>query len=331
VYLYCTDAKKTDDQIMDGLQLDSYFAISNKKQKMDLHKEILADELDVLWYPEIGMDPLTTWLAAQRLVPVQFASWGHPITTGLKNIDYFLSGKLIEGVNSENHYREKLIRLPNVGCVTNFQNRVSKPGEWEKAFFPRNELTFLISQNPFKFHPKNDELLVQIAKAVPHGIFLIPTSRNYPGSVERVLERLQDKFNQYGVPFQGRFVTFSWMQNDEFLSLMERADIYLDLPTFSGYTTAWQGINCGIPIVTLEGEFMRQRLASGLLRKIGITDTIAQSFNDYVMIVQRLAVLRAKHSQWEDYRQKIKDSAPLADNDLSVVRAFEKFVLQVAK
>ena len=76
---------------------------------------------------------------------------------------------------------------------------------------------------------------------------------------------------------------------------------------------------------------MRQRLASGLLRKIGITDTISHSFNDYVRIVQRLAVLREKHSQWEHYRQKIKDSAPLADNDLSVVRAFEKFVLQVAK
>jgi len=119
------------------------------------------------------------------------------------------------------------------------------------------------------------------------------------------------------------------MANDEFLSLMEASDIYLDLPSFSGYTTAWHGINCGIPIVTLEGEFMRQRLASGLLRKIGITDNIAQSFEDYVSIVQRLAKLKEQPEQWQEYRRKIKSSAPKADNDLTVVRSFEQFLLRV--
>ncbi len=50
---------------------------------------IREDAPDVLFYPEIGMDPQCAKLAALRLAPLQVASWGHPITTGLPEIDLF--------------------------------------------------------------------------------------------------------------------------------------------------------------------------------------------------------------------------------------------------
>ncbi|KAE9631750.1 tetratricopeptide repeat protein [Parasedimentitalea maritima] len=331
VHAYITNENGENEQIKDSLDFDDFFSISSENQKRDMAEKILADDLDVLWYPEVGMEPVTAWLSVQRLAPVQFASWGHPITTGFKNMDYFLSGELIEGVDSEKHYREKLIKFPGTGCVTEFGKWASKSGDWEKSYLHENELTFLIPQSPFKFHPHNDEIILQIAKEIPEAKFLLPDSEKFPGSIELILGRLKDRFDQDDVPFSDRFVTFPWVKTDEFLSLMEKADIYLDLPTFSGYTTAWLGINCGIPIVTFEGEFMRQRLASGLLRKIGITDTIAQSLEDYVLIARRLASLRDKQLLWEEYRRKIKNAAFMADNDLSVVRAFEKFVLQAVK
>ncbi|MET0275113.1 MAG: tetratricopeptide repeat protein, partial [Phenylobacterium sp.] len=46
---------------------------------------------DVLFYPDIGMSAQTWFLAAGRLAPVQATSWGHPETTGLPSIDYFVS------------------------------------------------------------------------------------------------------------------------------------------------------------------------------------------------------------------------------------------------
>ena len=58
-------------------------------------------------------------------------------------------------------------------------------------------------------------------------------------------------------------------------------DIYLDAIAFSGFTTAIQALACnGLPIVTLEGELMRQRLAAGILRHIGVKDTIATAVDD---------------------------------------------------
>lgn len=38
--------------------------------------------LDVLVYPEVGLDPVAYFLAFSRLAPVQAVWWGHPDTTG---------------------------------------------------------------------------------------------------------------------------------------------------------------------------------------------------------------------------------------------------------
>jgi predicted O-linked N-acetylglucosamine transferase (SPINDLY family) len=73
---------------------------------------------------------------------------------------------------------------------------------------------------------------------------------------------------------------------------------------------------------------MRQRLAAGLLRKIGITDTIANSREHYVQLAINLAKECRDPVQGAARRQTLKTAAPKADNDVSVVRAFEQNVLQ---
>ena len=64
-------------------------------------KMILEHELDFMFYPDIGMSPYTYTLALKRLAPIQATSWGHPNTTGLNTIDYFLSSDSIEPDDSK--------------------------------------------------------------------------------------------------------------------------------------------------------------------------------------------------------------------------------------
>ena len=71
---------------------------------------------------------------------------------------------------------------------------------------------------------------------------------------------------------------------------------------------------------------MRQRLAAGLLRKIGLSETIANSIEEFVDITQKLVEKRSRKETWFQYRDHIKALSPLADNDLSVIIALEKFV-----
>ncbi len=61
------------------------------------------------------MDQMTARLAALRLAPVQLAAWGHPITTGFPTIDGYLSAAAFEPGDAQEHYRERLVPLPEVG------------------------------------------------------------------------------------------------------------------------------------------------------------------------------------------------------------------------
>ena len=71
--------------------------------KNNIHEQQLQIEnenLDIIFYPDIGMSPVTYFLAFSRLAPVQITTWGHTETTGIDTIDYFLSTNLFEGNNA---------------------------------------------------------------------------------------------------------------------------------------------------------------------------------------------------------------------------------------
>jgi len=55
-----------------------------------------------------------------------------------------------------------------------------------------------------------------------------------------------------------------WLNFHEYHCLLRHADVLLDTIGFSGYNTAVQAIECGLPLVTREGRFLRGRLASGV-------------------------------------------------------------------
>ena len=80
----------------------------------DWRREILNDAPHVLIYPGLLMDKISLQLAAQRLAPVQCNSWGHPDTSGMHTLDYYLSSDLMEPDDAIEHYTERLIRLPNL-------------------------------------------------------------------------------------------------------------------------------------------------------------------------------------------------------------------------
>ncbi|HYY61011.1 MAG TPA: tetratricopeptide repeat protein, partial [Burkholderiales bacterium] len=78
---------------------------------------IAALELDVLFYQDIGMEPFTYFLAYSRLAPVQCTSFGHPDTTGIAALDYFVSSELFETPHAAEHYSEQLFLLRDVGTL----------------------------------------------------------------------------------------------------------------------------------------------------------------------------------------------------------------------
>jgi predicted O-linked N-acetylglucosamine transferase (SPINDLY family) len=291
--------------------------------------EVARDRPDVMFYPEVGMDPASCALAALRLAPLQVAGWGHPVTTGLPSIDLFVSGELLEGAGAERHYREKLIRLPGTGVCTDVAPVQSQP--WDSPARPGNCVRFALCQQPIKFDPADDVLLTRIAKAVGPSEFWLAAPKKLYWATAALRNRLAAAFGAEGLDPDAHLRVMPWLSRDQFSGFLDEMDVFLDCPAFSGYTTAWQAIHRGIPIVTLEGEFLRQRLAAGLLRQIGMTDGIASSTEQYVQI----AALRARESRDCDQRAVRRDSirraATHADGNRAAVSAFEQALLDALK
>ena len=79
--------------------------------------------------------------------------WGHPITTGSKNVDYFISSKFMDGNNHAN-YSEKLVLLNGIG----FNYKTDDDLELIKNKIYKNN-SFYILQSLLKFLPKYDHLI----------------------------------------------------------------------------------------------------------------------------------------------------------------------------
>jgi predicted O-linked N-acetylglucosamine transferase (SPINDLY family) len=246
-------------------------------------EQIIADELHILVFPEIGMDPQTMQMAGLRLAPVQCVAWGHPVTTGLPTIDYYLSSELMEPENAQEHYSEKLILLPNIG--------VSYPQPYiPPVIKTRSDLglkddavIYLSCQAPFKYLPQYDFIFAEIARRVPQAKFVFLRGTLLQRRLQRVFAAVELNSEDYCL-----FLTIP--ERLDYLMINLLSDVYLDTFTWSGGNTSLEAIACNLPIVTCPGEFMRGRHSDSFLKMLGVTDTIAENEAEYIEIAVKLGL-----------------------------------------
>lgn len=293
-----------------------------KNSLLEWTNVIIEKNLDVLIYPEIGMQQLATQLASLRLAPIQIASWGHPETTGLPTIDYFLSAELFEANDSSNAYTEKLIKLPNLGCSYNRIPITPAKLDLRQWELDSSIPILLCPGSPFKYAPQHDWVLVEIAKRLKTCKFVFFNQQN--SWTEILRERLENVFQQSGLVLNDHVVFVPWLNSEEFYGMMRHATVYMDTIGFSGFNTVIQAVDCALPIVSKEGRFMRGRLGTGILKRMGMTELIAHTDEEYIELVVRLAEDGPYRSQ---VSQKIIDQRDILYADIQPILALENFLL----
>lgn len=255
-------------------------------------KAISDAKFDVLIYPEIGMDATTVRLSLLRLARVQVASWGHPLTTGLPTMDAYLSAAAFEPAGADQHYSEQLIPLPRLGCAYRPYGTAARPPDLADLGLAAGDRLLLCAGVAAKYGPAEDALWIDIARrcAPCKLVFFRAAIDHTAGLLER---RLREAFAAAGVDFERHVVFIPWQSQAQFFGLLQRADAYLDSVHFSGFNTAMQAIECGAPAVAWEGDEMRGRFASGILRELGLGEWVAADHADYAALVQRLCEDRA--------------------------------------
>ena len=273
------------DQITHQIK-DSSNNFFNHTDIDQLISRISKDKLDILVYLDIGMDPITQILASLKLASIQCTTWGHPVTSGLKNIDYFLSSELMKKKESQKYYSEKLINLPGIGIDYDHCDisNIKKLNIVKKS----DKIIFLNLQSLFKLLPQNDHIYLEILKKQPNCCFwFIHGLKNSISSIFK--KRISKLFKNHNLSFNECSIFYPRCTKNEYLGLIEQSDVILDSLNWSGGNTSLEAISLNKPIVTCPSEFMRGRHTYSILRKLNIEETIASSKEKYVEIAVKLA------------------------------------------
>jgi protein O-GlcNAc transferase len=249
---------------------------------------IRADRLHVLLIPGIGMDPLTTRLAALKLAPAQATSWGHPETSGLSTIDHFLSSDLMEPADAESHYTEKLIRLPNLSIACEPSAIVPDPVTRAELGVSDDDTLYWCCQSLYKYLPRHDGVFAEIAARHAAARFLFIAYPGDPAVTAIFQARLDAAFAAAGLDAR-RFCRFlPHMAAARFAGVTAASDIFLDSIGWSGCNSALEALGQGVPVVTLAGTLMRGRHSAAILTMLGMPDLIAAGIEEYVTIAAEL-------------------------------------------
>lgn len=292
----------------------------------DLEKardKIASIEADLIYFPEIGMEDLVYFLAFARSAPVQVMGWGHPVTSGIPNVDAFLSVADMEPENADEHYTERLIQTEGLSICMEKPAPRSSTNDRSSFGMDKSQPAYLCAQSLYKIHPDFDQIIAGILeKDAEARIYFLSIGTL---AAEIFLGRLKLSVSQN----IERVRILPRVPTAEFTNLLGSADVLLDIPQWAGGKTSLESLAAGTPVVHWPGAFMRGRHTLAFYKKMGVTDCVVDSAEAYVETAYRLV-----HDQdfRTSVREKIRVNAPKLFNDSSAIDEisdiFERLILE---
>lgn len=305
-------------------KLNSYVdRVINLEGDIDiLRQQIAEQELDLLFYTDIGMDQITYLLAFARLAPVQCMTWGHPSTTGIANMDYFLSATVFDREDAQDHYSETLIRLQEPGIYF-VKPTLPAPVSREEFGLPATGTLYLCPQSSFKMHPEFDAILGDLLRRDPQGYIVM-----LEGMSASWDEKLKERWTAAIPDVMERIRFVRRLKYEEYLQLLMLGDVMLDPIHFGGGNTSLEAFATNLPIVTWPGDYLRSRLTYGFYQKMELLDCVVWDAKAYVEVAYRLA----HDANWgAQIRQEIQSrSGVLYSNQAAISEIARFFQLAVA-
>jgi predicted O-linked N-acetylglucosamine transferase (SPINDLY family) len=238
---------------------------------------IAKDQVDIL----IDLDGTTLDVAncvlALKPAPIQ-ATWLGWDASGLPSIDYFIADPYVLPVNAQEHYREKILRLPQTYiAVEGFESDVPDLKRSDLKI-PSDAIVYFSSQRALKQHPDVIQAQMQIIKQVPNSYLLIKGGADVSMNEDYFVHMA----DQVGISLdQVRFLGATSLESIHRANL-RIADVILDTFPYNGATTTLEALWMGIPLVAKVGEQFTARYSYAFLKNVGVEEGIAYSDEEYV-------------------------------------------------
>ena len=308
VYLYSLRKAPEDDAFVEDLK-KNYIHHWKDFAFEDLSKNVATaiyeDEIDILFDLTVHTEGGRTLQVMKfKPAPVQVAGIGYMSTSGLRDVDYFLSDVHLDppGQHDED-FAEQLVRLPHSHfCYTPPEHFLWR----EKFWHPHKEILFGSFNN---FAKLNEDILLlwkRILERVPGSRLLLKNS-NYR---TWTLRRIKDRVRHLGFPMDR--VMFEGVTGDYFDRYAD-VDILLDTYPYTGGGTTCDALICGVPVITKYGSRHGTRFSYSLLANLGLEGLAAASDEEYVEKAVALAGDRELLAVLHEKIPELMKSSPVMD------------------
>jgi protein O-GlcNAc transferase len=306
------------DAVWDAISAEVDKAVSLPLDIQQARIAIAAEELDILVYTDIGLEPLTYFLSQSRLAPMQCVTNGHPDTTGVPTLDYFISGAPVAPPNAADQYSETLVNLEDATAYYDEPKFPTNPAPRKKFGLPDDATIYLCPQSLFKVHPDMDGWFAEILRRDKNAVLVL-----FEGPSPNWSHLLRTRWAPNFGDMMTRVLFLPRAPLPDFLNVLLLADVILDTWPFGGGNTAYQAFAAGVPVVTLPSAYVRGRSTMALYHQMGVTDPIAEGPADYIKIALRLGQDKEANT---DLSRRIRDSSVILFRDSGTINAFEEFL-----
>ena len=302
VYCYSYFLQEEDSLQKRITEMVDGFRWRKEVTERDAAQMIADDQLDMLI--ELGGTTHMNKLAvmAFKAAPLQ-ASWlGYPHSAGLTSIDRFILDPYVVPEDRSLVIEEPLL-MPKSWIAMGelaFPERPITPGtpESRKGF-----LTYGTANNPYKYSKAMVQTWARIVAATPNAQFLFvrpeagsPTFRT---NIEAIFE---------GEGVSKDRVRFESIRGAH-MPFYNEIDISLDTFPQTGGTTTCESLFMGVPVITLVGPAVFERLSYSILNNAGLGDLCAFSEREYVEKALGLAADAPRRTKLRtDLREMLKQS-----------------------
>jgi predicted O-linked N-acetylglucosamine transferase (SPINDLY family) len=242
---------------------------------------LLGLSLDILVYPEIGMDMNVYLMAHKRIAPIQINTWGHSETSGINTIDYYISSEYFEGENAQEYYSEKLIQMKSLSTyyynLNILFNEFTVPIDSLKTqyqLFPSFQL-YGIFQSTFKYHPTLMAMIRGILEKNQRAFFIL-----------LIAQECWKEFMDYAEKMIGqnvhRIKMIDKMGTIPYCNLLRCMDIMIDSYPFGGCNTSLDSFHFNKIVLTLPSEKLNGRFTLGFYKKMKIMEPVCHSVDELV-------------------------------------------------
>jgi predicted O-linked N-acetylglucosamine transferase (SPINDLY family) len=296
-----TIARRFRAAAQDWVDIDALDDVALATRARELGIDVL---IDLGGYGDAARMPA----CAHRLAPVQVKWVGmQNHSTGLPEIDWFITDRWETPAELEHTYSERLLRLPD-GYVC-YSPPAYAPDVRPLPALANGHVTFGCFNNLAKVTPRVMTTWAAVLHRVPEARLVLKT---HQFGDQPTADRVHAAFAAEGIA-AARVELRGSSRHRAFMGEYGHIDIVLDPFPYSGGLTTCEALWMGVPTVTLPGEIFASRHSMSHLSNAGLSDWVARDEADYVALamakatdVAALAALRA------GLRLRVKAS-PLCD------------------